>query len=175
MRQVANLRGQNATRAMTIAAAAVCIAVLVLVVAAFTKGGEPGPNPGRRELNTPTSLATFVDNPVVRQSIGAIVYLNNVQLNAGPASNTFMARDKDGRELLVRFNNVQSKLPANGTMADVSGIVMPLPSAANLKSEWKISKKEAERLRKDVVYIEAERIKPEERRMQATSRKPDES
>jgi hypothetical protein len=169
--------GTNGSGAKWVIAALIvaCVAVGVVVVAAFTTRNDGEPNPGRKELNTPTSLATFVDNPAVRQSIGAIVYLNNVQLHPGPTSNTFIARDRNGRELLVRSNNVQTKLPEAGAMADVSGIVMPLPSAATLKSQWKLDKKEAERVRKDVVYIEAERIKPEERRMQATSRKPEES
>lgn len=158
-----------------VAVALACAVAGVLIVSAFTTRGDAGPTPGRKELNTPTSLAAFVDNPAARQSVGAIVYLNNVQLNQGPASNLFIARDKSGRELFVRINNVQTKLLEAGTMVDVSGIVMPLPSAANLRKEWKLEKKEAERAPKDGVYIEADRIKPEDRRMQANSRQPDES
>lgn len=177
MRQLANLRGQNAGRVITVVAAAICIALGVFVVSAFTTAGrgEERPNSGRKELSTPTSLASLVDNPSGRHSVGAIVYLNNVQLSPGPSSNIFIARDRDGRELFVRTSNVQAKLPKTTTMADVSGVVVPLPSAANLRKEWKLDKKEAERAPKDGVYIEAERIKPEERRMQANSQKPDES
>lgn len=166
--------GDRAPRWVIAGLAVACVAIGVVVIAAFTSRGDQDSSPGKKEINTPTSLATLVEGPAQRQSIGAIVFLNDVRVTPGLASNVFVARDSNGRELVVRYNDVKDKVPSTGTVADVTGVVRPLPSAANLRKQWKFDKKTAERFRNDEIYIEAERIKPE-RKAQGDSRQDNDS
>lgn len=138
-----------------------CVVILVLFVSAFTVRGDRGPGPKGRNINAPTSLATVVDEREARQSIGAIVFLNDVQLTPGPADNIFLARDNGGREVVVRSSGARARVVKSGIVADVTGTIALLPPAGKLHKEWKFPRQQAERLRNQLVFIEAEMIKPE--------------
>lgn len=135
----------------------VAVAVILLFSAVDAKSVKSAESPNG---SVTTSVAGFLDQPELSQTFGHIAFFNDVRLEQGPGEQVMLAHDKSGRSMLVIVSQADAKVPA-GTVADVMGIITPLPPAAKMRKAWKLSKDEAKARLEDGVYIEAKLVRAE--------------
>ena len=112
-----------------------------------------------RASDTPTDVSALLEASRSRSSIGKIVFLHEVRIEAGPTKNLLFARDQQGNRIVVHWDGAAIRL-LNDKLADVTGVITPLPSHATMVREWKLSKSVAADMGKEAVYIRADRIWP---------------
>ncbi|HYH00861.1 MAG TPA: hypothetical protein VD837_17160 [Terriglobales bacterium] len=167
-----NAGGGGRTKWIIVGAALACVVIGVVIAAAVTSRDDGDVRSTKKEISTPTDVGAFLANPKVRESVGAIVFFNDLFVK--PEGTVYFAKDRGGKEIVVVLNDAKTDIPKDGTLADVSGVVASVPSISAMRKQWKLDKRLAERIRKDSVYIEAERVRPE-RQKQAKANSADQS
>jgi hypothetical protein len=109
--------------------------------------------------DTPTDISSLFEPSKLRSSIGEVVFLNEVRIEPGPSKHLFFAADQRGNKIVVSSDSDATK-SLNGKFAEVMGVITPLPALAAMEREWKLSTSVAAGLRKEAVYIRADRIWP---------------
>jgi len=109
--------------------------------------------------DTPSDLSLLFETSKFRSSIGKIVFLHEVRIEPGPSKYLFLATDQQGNKIVVSSDSDTIR-SLNGKFADVMGVITPLPSLATMEREWKLSTSVVAGLRKEAVYIRANRMWP---------------
>lgn len=94
--------------------------------------------------------------------IGDAVFLNNVQLQAGPKPGLFVVSGARGVRMLVSLEATKEFQLVPGTV-DVKGTIRRLPAFEVLRKGWKLSIDEVHSFGKQQVYIAADYVKEQSR------------
>ena len=122
--------------------------------------GPYRPDPYRKYA-TPSALTSLFKDPALA---GKSVYLNEVQLVPASKENAYIAHGAAGDTMLVVATAQASKLPKEPAVANVQGVIRPLPSKRTLKREWKLDSKQLAAISNDHYYLAAQRIRIATRR-----------
>ncbi|MGH9521772.1 MAG: hypothetical protein ACRD3E_04490 [Terriglobales bacterium] len=114
-----------------------------------------------RKYATPSALPSLLDDPSLA---GKSVYLNEVQLVPASKENAYIAHGAAGNTMLVLATAQASKLPKEAAVANVQGVIRPLPSKTTLKKEWKLNAKQLAAISNDHYYLAAQQIRIQTRR-----------
>lgn len=95
--------------------------------------------------------------------IGDMVFLNNVQLQAGPRPDLFVVSGARGVRMLVSFEAAK-KFQAVPAEVDIKGTIRRLPGLVALRKGWRLSKDQIHSFGKQRVYIAAEYVRVQNRK-----------
>jgi hypothetical protein len=109
-----------------------------------------------RQYATPSSLTSLLNDDSLA---GESVYLNDVSLMPGAKENEYIAQGSAGHAILVITNGPASALPKEPTIADVQGVIRPLPSDRVLKRVWKLNGKLLAAVSAGEYYVSAQSIR----------------
>jgi hypothetical protein len=87
-----------------------------------------------------------------------MVFLNRVQLLAGPQPNVFVISGAKGNQMLVVSEPGFSPPPRSPITVDIKGRIRTLPPLVILRRQWKLSKDQIQSVGRQQAYIAAESI-----------------
>jgi hypothetical protein len=111
-----------------------------------------------RSLNIPTQVGLLFDTSA-SDTLNHIVYFNDVKIEPGPTDDLYFAVGANGHRVLVVATG--SKTPTDADAVDIQGTVRTVPPMTTLTRKWKLTKEDAERVKRQGIYIEADQIKPD--------------
>ena len=105
----------------------------------------------------PSSIGSLVGGNAAGE-IGDMVFLNHVQLRAGPQPNVFVISGAKGNQMLVVSEPGFSPPPRAPITVDIKGRIRTLPPLATLRRQWKLTKDQIQSFGRQQAYIAAESI-----------------
>ena len=108
-------------------------------------------------VSPPSSIGSLIGGNAGGE-IGDMVFLNQVQLRAGPHPNVFVIFGAKGNRMLVVSEPGFSPLPRAPITVDIKGRIRALPPLAILRRQWKLTKDQIQSFGRQQVYIAAESI-----------------
>ena len=119
--------------------------------------GEPSgaPKPVR------TALGPFVEELRGNEFYDSSVFLNDVELEAGPEKNVMFAVGVYGTKLLV-ISRTADVAPEPNKLFDIRGVIRSSPSPSVMRHTWKLTKKQSAGVSTQGVVIYADTIRPQE-------------
>jgi len=120
----------------------------------------PGPERDLPPESTPAIASSLVSLAAEKgpSAYGRFVFLNDVRLSSGSKKNQYFARGAHGRQVLV-IAETKPLAVGDDVVADVTGILRPLPSMKVLQKEWGISARQASHLKGQHTYVAARRVR----------------
>ena len=108
-------------------------------------------------VSPPSSIGSLIGGNAAGE-IDDMVFLNHVQLRAGPQPNVFVISGARGNQMLVVSES--SILPTTRApiTVDIKGRIRTLPPLATLRRQWKLTKDQIQSFGRQQAYIAAESI-----------------
>jgi hypothetical protein len=123
-----------------------------------------------RSVNTPTKLGLLLQDQKPGDVLNHIVYFNDVKLESGNADNVYYAVGAEGERLLVVALGSKTALSEDAPV-DIEGTVRSLPPDSQMRSKWKLDKKEVKAIRQQGIFIEADSIQAKKGASQRLAKK----
>ena len=108
-------------------------------------------------VSSPSSIGSLIGENAAGE-IGDMVFLNHVQLRAGPKPNVFVISGAKGNQMLVVSEPGFSPPHRSPIKVDIKGRIRTLPPLATLRRQWKLSKDQMQNFGRQQAYIAAESI-----------------
>ena len=105
-------------------------------------------------VSPPSSIGSLVGGNAAGE-IGDMVFLNQVQLRAGPQPNVFVIFGAKGNQMLVVSEPGFSPPHRSPIKVDIKGRIRTLPPLATLRRQWKLSKDQMQNFGRQQAYIAA--------------------
>jgi len=147
---------QNRRLAITAGLIVVAFWIVTLVGGYFlVRHALVADNSTPRSVNTPTQVGLLLDDSMPNL-INHIVYFNDVKIESGPSDDVYYATGPKGAKVLVISTGHNAP---DAAAVDIQGTVRPAPPVATMTKKWKLSKAEAQKIKEDGIYIEADDIR----------------
>lgn len=147
---------QNRRLAITAGLVVVAFWIVTLVGGYFLVRHALAPdNANVRSVNTPTQVGLLL-NDSMPDLINHIVYFNDVKIESGPSDDVYFATGAKGARVLVIATGHNAP---DAAAVDIQGTVRPVPPVTTMTKKWKLTKAEAQKIKEDGIYIEAEDIR----------------
>ena len=108
-------------------------------------------------VSPPSSIGSLIGGNAAGE-IDDMVFLNHVQLRAGPQPNVCVISGANGNQMLVVSEPGFSPPPRAPITVDIKGRIRALPPLAILRRQWKLSKDQIQNFGRQQAYIAAESI-----------------
>ncbi len=129
-----------------------------------TPAASPSPNVATDGLPI-TDLATVVTTPDQQSLVNKQVQLTNAAVQSVVGDRTFWVGPSNTQQLLVVLDEaldssrIDKKLDINtGQTLTLNGLIRPLPSIQEAQKEWGLSATEAQALKNQKVYLQAQEV-----------------
>jgi hypothetical protein len=148
---------QNRRLAITAGLTVVAFWIVTLVGGYFLVRHALAPDSASNlhSLNTPTQVGLLLDDSM-SELINHIVYFNDVKIESGPSDDVYFATGPKGVRVLVIATGHNAP---DASAVDIQGTVRPAPPVTTMTKKWKLTKAEAQKIKEDGIYIEAEDIR----------------
>ncbi len=135
-----------------------------VVVVSPTPAASPSPNVATDGLPI-TDLATVVTTPDQQSLVNKQVQLTNAPVQSVVGDRTFWVGPSNTQQLLVVLDEaldssrIDKKLDINtGQTLTIDGLIRPLPSIQEAQKQWGLSATEAQALKNQKVYLQAQEV-----------------
>ena len=108
-------------------------------------------------VSSPSSIGSLIGGNAASE-IGDMVFLNHVQLLAGPQPNVFVISGAKGNQMLVVSEPGFSPPARSPITVDIKGRIRTLPPLVILRRQWKLSMDQIQSVGRQQAYIAAESI-----------------